>query len=208
MRSRSRFAPGASKGQRVQVTVSLPRSSTFPVMARLYLIVIAAAAIIGAILGKFGQPAAVHVANPAPDQAILLEKPEQASPDETEFNSVQEAIVLQRDANGHFYADVQVNNAPIRFMVDTGATGIALTRDDARRAGLSVSVGMFDVVADGASGDVTGEWVTLGSVSLGQEEAKNVPAVILDGGQQSLLGQSFLQQFDTVEINGDRMILR
>ena len=53
-----------------------------------------------------------------------------------------------------------------------------------------------------------GEWVTLDSVSLGQEEAKNVPAVILDGGQQSLLGQSFLQQFDTVEIKGDRMILR
>ena len=67
---------------------------------------------------------------------------------------------------------------------------------------------MFDVVAEGASGDVKGEWVTLDSVSLGQEEAKKVPAVILDGGQQSLLGQTFLQQFDTVEIKGDRMILR
>ena len=177
-------------------------------MARLYLIVIAAAAIIGAIVGKFGQPVAAPVANPAADQPILLEKPAQASPDEAEFNSVQDAIVLQRDANGHFYADVLVNSAPIRFMVDTGATGIALTRDDARRAGLSVSVGMFDVVAEGASGDVKGEWVTLDSVSLGQEEAKKVPAVSLDGGQQSLLGQSFLQQFDTVEIKGDRMILR
>ena len=177
-------------------------------MARLYLIVIAAAAILGAIVGKFGQPVAVPVARSAADQAILRDKPAKASQDAAEFNSVQDAIVLQRDANGHFYADVKVNNMPVHFMVDTGATGIALTRDDARRAGLSVSVGMFDVVADGASGDVKGEWVTLDSVSLGQEEAKNVPAVILDGGQQSLLGQTFLQQFDTVEIKGDRMILR
>jgi aspartyl protease family protein len=177
-------------------------------MARLYLIVIAAAAIIGAIIGRFGQPVPAPVANSTADQVKLLDKSPQASQDTTEFYSVQDAIVLERDANGHFYADVKVNNMPIHFMVDTGATGIALTRDDARRAGLSVSVGMFDVVAEGASGDVKGEWVTLDSVSLGQEEAKKVPAVILDGGQQSLLGQTFLQQFDTVEIKGDRMILR
>jgi hypothetical protein len=49
-------------------------------MTRLYLIVIAAAAIIGAILGQFGQPTAAPVANPAADQAILLDKPAQASP--------------------------------------------------------------------------------------------------------------------------------
>lgn len=177
-------------------------------MARLYLIVIAVAAILGAIVGTFGQPSAAPVANRPTDGVKLLEKPPQKSQDMAEFNSVQDAIVLERDPNGHFYADVMVNNMPIHFMVDTGATGIALTRDDARRAGLSVSVGMFDVVADGASGDVKGEWVTLDSVSLGQEEAKQVPAVILDGGQQSLLGQTFLQQFDTVEIKGDRMILR
>jgi aspartyl protease family protein len=67
---------------------------------------------------------------------------------------------------------------------------------------------MFEIVAEGASGDVKGEWVTLDSVKLGQQEAKQVPAVILDGGQQSLLGQSFLQQFTTVEIKGDRMLLR
>ena len=97
---------------------------------------------------------------------------------------------------------------PVHFMVDTGATGIALSRDDARKAGLSVSVGMFDVVAEGASGDVKGEWVTLDSVKLGQEEAKQVPAVILDGGTRSLLGQSFLQHFSSVEIKGDRMYLR
>ena len=176
-------------------------------MARLYLIVIAVAAIAGAILGRFGGPAEAPAAKPA-DKVIIVNEAARASPQVAELNSVQDAVVLEREPNGHFYAEAQVNNMPIRFMVDTGATGIALTRDDARRAGLSVSVGMFDVVAEGESGDVKGEWVTLDSLKLGDEEAKQVPAVILDGGQQSLLGQTFLQRFSSVEIKGDRMILR
>lgn len=178
-------------------------------MARLYLIVIMVAAIAGAIVGKLDQrvaPAASGAA--AEDKVTIVDKPVEGSQDAAEFNSAQDAIVLQREPNGHFYADAEVNNMTIRFVVDTGATGIALTRDDARRAGLAVSAGMFEVVAEGASGDVKGEWVTLDSVKLGQEEAKQVPAVILDGGQQSLLGQSFLQQFNSVEIKGERMVLR
>jgi aspartyl protease family protein len=177
-------------------------------MGRLYLIVIVAAAIAGAIFGKPGGPVATPAVQAENEKAIVVDKPVSDSQDAVEFNAMQDGIVLEREPNGHFYAEAQVNNMSIRFMVDTGATGIALTRDDARRAGLSVSVGMFDVVAEGASGDVKGEWVTLDSLKLGNEEAKQVPAVILDGGQQSLLGQSFLQQFDTVEIKGDRMILR
>jgi aspartyl protease family protein len=177
-------------------------------MARLYLIVIIVAAIAGAIVGKFDQHAKPAASDPVEDRVTLVDKPAEASPDDANFNSAQDAIVLEREPNGHFYADAQVNNMTIRFVVDTGATGIALTRDDARRAGLAVSAGMFEVVAEGASGDVKGEWVTLDSVKLGQQEAKQVPAVILDGGQQSLLGQSFLQQFSSVEIKGDRMLLR
>lgn len=177
-------------------------------MARLYLIIIVVAGIAGAIFGRLGQPANAPATDAAGNQAILVDENKQNAPEASEFNAATDGIVLEREPNGHFYADVQVNNMPVRFMIDTGATGIALTRDDARRAGLSVSVGMFDVVAEGASGDVKGEWITLDSVRLGPEEAKQVPAVILDGGQQSLLGQTFLQQFETVEIKGDRMILR
>ena len=176
-------------------------------MARLYLIVIMVAAIAGAIAGKLDRRVP-NATQAAVDKVTIVDRPVEASPNAAEFNSAQDAIVLKREPDGHFYADALVNNMSVRFMVDTGATGIALTRDDARRAGLAVSAGMFDVVAEGASGDVKGEWVTLESVRLGQEEAMNVPAVILDGGQQSLLGQSFLQQFSSVEIKGDRMLLR
>src|SRR5687768_2493745 len=102
------------------------------------------------------------------------------------------AIELRRESNGHFYADVDINGSPVRVLVDTGASGIALSRDDARRAGLAISAGMFEVIGKGANGDVHGEYVQLDRVSLGSTTAEGVPAVVLDSGEQSLLGQSFL----------------
>lgn len=118
------------------------------------------------------------------------------------------AVALDRGDDGHFYADVEVNGQSIRFLVDTGASGIALTRDDARRAGLAASISMPEVVGEGASGAVLGEIVTLDRVSLGSTEANGVPAVVLDSGSQSLLGQSFLSKFGSVEIRGDTMVLQ
>ena len=118
------------------------------------------------------------------------------------------ALTLKRDWDGHFYADTQINGTSIRMLVDTGATTIALSRDDARRAGLGISIGMPNVVGSGASGDVRGEYVTLDRISLGGESATKVPAIVLDGGEKSLLGQSFLSKFASVEIKGDSMVLR
>jgi aspartyl protease family protein len=119
-----------------------------------------------------------------------------------------EAIQLTREFNGHFYADVQINGQPVRVLVDTGASGIALSRGDAQRAGLAVSAGMFQVIGQGADGDVHGEQVRLDRVTLGPKTVEGMPAVVLDAGDQSLLGQSFLSEFDTVQISGDTMILR
>ena len=120
----------------------------------------------------------------------------------------QDVVELRREPDGHFYADVEINNMPVHILVDTGASGIALSREDARRAGLATSIGMYEVVGEGAGGDVRGEYVTLDSVRLGKVTASKTPAVILDGGEKSLLGQSFLRQFASVEIKGDTMVLR
>ena len=121
--------------------------------------------------------------------------------------SAGSGLTLHREWDGHFYADAQINGASIRMLVDTGASGIALSRDDARKAGIGISIGMPNVVAQGAGGDVRGEVVTIDRVSLGGESAEGVRAVVLDGGEKSLLGQSFLSQFDSVEIRGDTMVL-
>ena len=118
-----------------------------------------------------------------------------------------QAVELERNSDGHFYADVKVNGATLHMLVDTGATSIALSRDDARSAGLAVSIGMPEVVGQGADGDVRGEYATLDRVTLGEKTVEGLPAVVLNSGQQSLLGQSFLSKFDSVQIQGDKMVL-
>lgn len=129
-------------------------------------------------------------------------EPKSGDPDETG------TVELERSYDGHFYADVEINGTPVHALVDTGATGIALSRDDARKAGLAVSIGMPGVIGEGADGEVRGEYVTLDRVTLGHTSVENMSAVVLSAGEQTLLGQTFLSKFESVEMKGDRMILR
>lgn len=115
---------------------------------------------------------------------------------------------IDRAPDGHFYTDAEVNGIPVHFLIDTGSSGVALTRGDAQRVGLSFSPSEFQVIGSGASGAVRGQIVTLGRVSLHGRSATGVGGAILDGGETSLLGQSFLSQLGSVEIHGDRMTLR
>jgi aspartyl protease family protein len=172
-------------------------------MARTYLVFLLVVGFLGSMLSGAGSR--THSASPQVTDdhrsATRQESPPAADPS-------SDTIELQRQDNGHFYADVQINGSPIHVLVDTGASGIALSRDDAQRAGLAVSAGMFNVIGEGADGDVHGEFVTLDRVTLGNTTAESVPAVILDAGEQSLLGQNFLSKFQAVEIKGDTMVLR
>jgi aspartyl protease family protein len=183
-------------------------------MAKTYFIFLLCAGFFGAVLGSLSSRSVTSTGADHASNAIDHEKAYQAEfvDKGTALNddsyAGQDVVELKRQTDGHFYADVEINNMPIHILVDTGASGIALSRDDARRAGLTVSVGMFDIVGEGAGGDVRGEFVTLDTVRLGKQTARQMPAVILDGGEQSLLGQSFLRQFQTVEIKNDTMILR
>lgn len=124
------------------------------------------------------------------------------------IDALDSSIELTRDSSGYFYADVQINGAPVHMLVDTGATMIALSRNDAQMAGLAPSIAMNSVVGQGADGVVKGEPVTLQRVTLGGKTVENLPAVVLNSGGQSLLGQSFLSQFSSVHIEGDKMVLR
>jgi aspartyl protease family protein len=125
-----------------------------------------------------------------------------------QFSSQDGSLALDRSADGHFYADVRINGNPVHMLIDTGASGIALSRGDAQSAGLATSIGMNDVVGEGADGVVHGEYVKLDRVELGPLNASGLDAVVLNSGQQSLLGQSFLSKFASVQIEGDRMVLR
>ena len=110
---------------------------------------------------------------------------------------------------GNGYAEMRVNGTPITFMVDTGASVIALSREDAARLGISTLESDFTGVAQTASGTVGLKPVTLDRVSLGPLEASQVDAAVVQQGlDTSLLVQSWLRQVGTVRIEGDRMIFR
>ncbi len=115
--------------------------------------------------------------------------------------------VLQRDDRGHFIAFAQVNGETIRFIVDTGASVVALTAEDAARAHVAVDPGAFVAVGQGASGEVRGQPVKLASVALGDRQAADVQAVVLPDAHVSLLGQNYLRRL-SVSIQGDTMTLR
>lgn len=175
-------------------------------MLRAYLVIIVAMAIAASLVSR---APSLHPTAQQQDE-IRVAPPssgDDAHPDQIASN-LDGAVVLQRSDNGHFYADVEINGVPVHMLVDTGASGIALSRDDARRAAIATSIGMNDVVGQGADGSVHGEWVIIDRMTLGPKSVEQTPALVLNGGQQSLLGQTFLKQFASVEIHGDTMTLR
>ena len=113
---------------------------------------------------------------------------------------------FRRGPDGHFYADAQVNGTTIRFLVDTGASLVVLTREDAQRAGIQLP--STRAMAMGVGGPIEIIPVTLDRVAIGGIEARGIEAAIADETPVSLLGQSYLQRVGSVEIRGDTMVLR
>ncbi len=115
---------------------------------------------------------------------------------------------LTREFDGHFYADAQIEGTSMRMLVDTGASVIALTGDDARAAGLDWDDSEVRNIGTGASGAVYGVPAILSEVEINGLTRSNVRAVIIPEGLDiSLLGQSYLSQIGRVEIEGDTMVL-
>lgn len=115
---------------------------------------------------------------------------------------------LAREANGHFYAAASVNGQPTRLVVDTGASTVALTIEDARRAGIMVDPSRFAVIGSGASGPVRGHEVTIARIAVDGREVRNLNGVVLEGLEVSLLGQTYLSRLEEVRMTGQEMILR
>lgn len=157
-----------------------------------------------ALLGVVGIGVAIGMALPsrqAAPPAAASEEPKPPAPKPSE-------TVIQRDANGHFLAHGEVNGEPIRFVVDTGADMVALTVEDARRAGVIFSEAEFEPVARTASGVALGKKVTLRNVTLDGKKVEDVHAAVIEELHVSLLGQSYLRKIASVQMQGDEMILR
>ncbi|SFU67944.1 retropepsin-like aspartic protease family protein [Halomonas korlensis] len=116
-----------------------------------------------------------------------------------------EPVVLERNRSGHFVATGRINGEPVDFLLDTGATYVAVPGDLAERLGLASNGSAW---FNTANGRVRGELTTLDEVSLGGFSASQVRGSISPGmdGDTALLGMSFLNRFD-IEIRDSQMML-
>ena len=104
-------------------------------------------------------------------------------------------IVLSAGAGGHFTTDGQINGKAVTFLVDTGASAIAMGQADADRLGINYKSAPRGF-AGTANGRIPVNLVTLSSVRVGDVEVANVEAVVMPSAlQHVLLGNSFLTRF-------------
>ncbi len=115
-------------------------------------------------------------------------------------------VVLTAGPGGHFMSEGQINGRVVQFMVDTGATTVAMSVSDAKRIGLNYQNGQT-VQMSTANGVTQGWRVQLDSVRLGDVMISGVEAVVSPGSMPYvLLGNSFLSRFQ-MNRNNDQMVL-
>lgn len=105
---------------------------------------------------------------------------------------------LRKSPDGHYWADAMIDGRAVRVMVDTGASVVALTRNDALRLGLKLEPEDFTGTVVTASGHVRAAPVQLSTVAVGGARVEQVEALVVEEGlEHSLLGMSYLGRLST-----------
>jgi aspartyl protease family protein len=119
-------------------------------------------------------------------------------------------VEVARTSAGDFAIAAQINGARAHLVLDTGASSVVLTQDDAKAAGLPLDLLNYTVSIDTANGRARAAPVTLDRVAIGGLEERSVEALVAQPGQlrTSLLGMSFLNRLQSWQVNGDRLILK
>lgn len=120
----------------------------------------------------------------------------------------QNVIEVPRRPDGHFHLVLRINNEPVRFIVDTGASEVVLTKRDAEAVGLDLAELDFIGSARTANGLVRTAPTRLETVTLGDISMTGVKAYVNEGEMDtSLLGMSYLARFERIEIADNMLIL-
>jgi len=119
------------------------------------------------------------------------------------------AAQVVRSADGHYWAEARIDGRAVRVLVDTGASVVALTREDALRLGLKLTPEDFGRTVQTAAGPARAAAVTLESVSVAGARVEDVQALVVeDGLAQSLLGMSYLGRLSGFEATPAALTLR
>lgn len=142
---------------------------------------------------------------PSPAHAAVPVMVQQDWPERSQASAAQ----VLRAPDGHWWADAMVDGRAVRLMVDTGATVVALTPQDARRLGLELTPGDYSHEITTAAGPARAARVRLASLSVGAVRVPDVDAVVVERGlPHSLLGMSWLGRLSGFEASADALTLR
>ena len=110
------------------------------------------------------------------------------------------SLVYRADPRGHVALTAMVNGAPVRFLVDTGASRVTLTAEDARAAGIGPGELVFNQRSQTANGLAREAAVTLREIRIDRLSIDNVSAAVNENLTVSLLGMSFLRRLKSFEM--------
>jgi len=147
-----------------------------------------------ALLGKGPAPVAMAAHHAAPGES---------SP--ANFRS----LVVPRDERGHFQVDGRIDGRLLSFMIDTGASVIALTARDAARLGIHPAAREFFAPVRTANGTVRAAPTRLDMVEIGDIAVRDVAALVMPEGAlgENLLGLSFLSRLRRFEYSDGKIVL-
>ncbi len=153
----------------------------------------------------FGLPTPTDVAD-ARNTSRTAQASKAQAPKQINLGSVVE---IAAESSGHFNTEADVNGRPIEVMIDTGATMVALSYEDAERAGIYLSNADFTRAVSTANGVARVAPVTLDRVSVGDITVRNVPAAVAEPGRlkTSLLGMSFLSRLSRFDMRSGLLTL-
>ena len=119
------------------------------------------------------------------------------------------SIIIPKEVDGHYHLTLTINDRDIDFLVDTGASDVVLTRQDAARVGFDPDRLDYWGTANTANGTVRLATVRLGTVRLGDILDENIRASVNHAPmEKSLLGMRYLSKFNVIEITKNQMILK
>jgi aspartyl protease family protein len=124
------------------------------------------------------------------------------------YMKTSDAGRIARSADGHYWASAEVDGAPVRFLVDTGASTVALTLTDAERLGLDTAALRYDQPVSTAAGRERAAAVTLSHVTIAGVRVDGVRALVMRSGlSASLLGMSYLGRLSRIEATPEALVL-
>lgn len=128
---------------------------------------------------------------------------------ETPVQTGSRSLSIPRDARGHFQTEGRIDGQRIGFMVDTGASVVALNEKSAARFGFRPSRSDYNATVSTANGTIKAARTRLAMVELGGIVVRDVDAMVLpdEALSENLLGLSFLSKLKRFEYSGGRLVL-